>query len=1381
MAQIPAYARVTNGFVDPQSGLALAQDQIVRIIGSDHDQEWYKIQTLTGTNGRSPKALTNKLPLTLRSVSERLVVSIAAFEGQEKDDLSFDVNQLITVERDIDDNWSSGAITSDAGKRLGKSGLFPTSYVQELPGVPVGGEPVDNSDSIQSPRVAPSLPTMSARSTHTINEAIGPYARSAFPFQGEYSNELSFGANEIIKLLRRVDQDWLEGEINGRTGIFPSGYAQIVVDLDTDKNGSSDARKSVAQSTQDEGIGVATVKHAFNGRETDELTLQAGDSVRIIRMIDNEWVLCREPLSDRVGIVPSNFLEMYLDDDVEELAESVHENLRDNDSGWGSSTINQSNNIYQNTFNTQFNTLPGPQSSALPSNSSWAKFEEWDIAKSIEDKKPPPARPPPPKALPTSPDSGSIPWASFSETTPKTGVTPSTSTTVLSSNSATTNIAERNRVINELIASEQAYCTDMQSLEKAVAHSNKLSDKNKRVLTSGIPQIVEVSLLLADTLKIDLDEPIDRQKIGEIFMNMQKMFSQAYGYFFRNIEAIHSIVENKNDKKLQAAMGEILTSMRTYGSMCFDVPTAISRPVHRALKYPLFLSEIIKHTSVTHPDHPKLLEAFKQMSTLGQKMNESKRRKELTRKYSEEQSATLTQKLSRLSVHSVVKKSNRFKYRMGSAIGILHLTKDTEFEQMVYELDQCERRLVRFNYQLVIYQKKLQHDMKRQIEVLIVAPNASRMPEKAAMQQLKPFFEILQEFVKETNYKVKDDCLKAIRVIPKRLITKRNDKLMDYEAAKSSAKMPEEINARFRDFDALNQQVKTTVPKVVDVMNQVLRNGMITLEELDSTLMRNLKDRFEIEQGRSTHLLITPSTICFVDLMDKNRLTPLRQIASKATSNLRPLKSSMKKKGIAERKDDTTSSTVSQKSSITPDATPAALDAIWKAAAAPPPVTPSAERKFRAQTETEKRTLLEKADAKSRRADVYKCVSEWPASLEAREASEKTGRMLIVKAGDAVLAVRKEERGLWYCYNGYYNGLLPSGILTPYYERPGTNIGEPFADLGLLEQRVTVATERPKSTPPVKQSNNLIDLLDDLVPPTTTSIAPLQPVSLIPSLSPRPIYPALNEPVLAEPPAIDWRMSSRTAFDAFNDSLRTSTAMSPLTPIQTNQMSLSMTPLQPSPAPSTTSLSSNQPSNWMAFGSMPASGGGLPPLPPQQNGSTRNTSNRASASDETFSQLWDQFKATPLNKVRSESPQPLVPTRPQVGVATYAQPPAYDQPPGWVSFYDEPPAESLSFGTNPFASSSTVAYDTPPATEFQQISARSAPAPPQSLGLNKAHTLVVAEYDFTPVGDNQLLIREGERLQLVQRHDDDGNSEWVLVRRPNGEHGYVPSTYIKDL
>lgn len=40
-----------------------------------------------------------------------------------------------------------------------------------------------------------------------------------------------FQENDIIQLLDRVDENWYEGSVNGRTGYFPQSYVQIITPL----------------------------------------------------------------------------------------------------------------------------------------------------------------------------------------------------------------------------------------------------------------------------------------------------------------------------------------------------------------------------------------------------------------------------------------------------------------------------------------------------------------------------------------------------------------------------------------------------------------------------------------------------------------------------------------------------------------------------------------------------------------------------------------------------------------------------------------------------------------------------------------------------------------------------------------------------------------------------------------------------------------------------------------------------------------------------------------------------------------------------------------------------------------------------------------------
>ncbi|XP_033746573.1 uncharacterized protein LOC117331777 isoform X4 [Pecten maximus] len=121
------------------------------------------------------------------------------FSSQNPRELGFRKGDVVYLIRQIDKHWFEG-------ERHGRRGIFPINYVE----------------------VVTSIEAAQAAAQQSEGQAI-----AKFNFSGQTNVELSIRKGEQITLLRRVDDNWFEGRIGHKQGIFPVQYVDVLQEPST--------------------------------------------------------------------------------------------------------------------------------------------------------------------------------------------------------------------------------------------------------------------------------------------------------------------------------------------------------------------------------------------------------------------------------------------------------------------------------------------------------------------------------------------------------------------------------------------------------------------------------------------------------------------------------------------------------------------------------------------------------------------------------------------------------------------------------------------------------------------------------------------------------------------------------------------------------------------------------------------------------------------------------------------------------------------------------------------------------------------------------------------------------------------------------------------
>ncbi|CAH1118977.1 unnamed protein product [Phaedon cochleariae] len=273
--------------------------------------------------------LAPSIKLRPRSPEPRLCArALYNFVGQSARELTFRKGDIIYLRRQIDKNWYEGELNAMVG-------LLPSNYVEIIPFE--GSKP-------------------------TPRKAHEGQARAKYNFVAQSHLELSLGRGELVTITRRVDDNWYEGKIGGRKGIFPVNYVDVLIDPQTPPppsskpaaapaahslllNGSAGGKQSMgahsytpaparavdyrhAEPAQTQSGGRRNVPvgqalhietqsepipfralYKYNPQNDDELELLEGDTVYVLEKCDDGWYVGSSNRTGAFGTFPGNYVE----------------------------------------------------------------------------------------------------------------------------------------------------------------------------------------------------------------------------------------------------------------------------------------------------------------------------------------------------------------------------------------------------------------------------------------------------------------------------------------------------------------------------------------------------------------------------------------------------------------------------------------------------------------------------------------------------------------------------------------------------------------------------------------------------------------------------------------------------------------------------------------------------------------------------------------------------------------------------------------------------------------------------------------------------------------------------------------------------------------
>ncbi|TSK14758.1 Dynamin-binding protein [Bagarius yarrelli] len=341
--------------------------------------EFWLLGIKDGVTGQFPSTFVEPVTVPPTKPGEQLYVCISDYNSSEPGNLPLNRGDIVAGEGNVDAVWHRGR------NSWGLCGLFPLSCVKEL-------------------ELSGLSRQLSERSAAAQDSELPPYAlglgRAIMSLHAQLDEELDFRQGDIITIVGTPETGWFQGELQGRTGIFPEGFVELCAPLrslqptktvscvqgqyspcrieeEDKKEGKEEEEEeeeenrfkdSVEMQTQDknkEDAGVYGIaQYEFRALEPGELDFDVGDRIQILKTLEDGWL--EGQLRGRRGIFPHRFIK--IEKQLEEEVPTVSEN--------NGTCDKEEEDMYASDYNCQEDQF---LQAHVPNGTSYEDYTVWDL------------------------------------------------------------------------------------------------------------------------------------------------------------------------------------------------------------------------------------------------------------------------------------------------------------------------------------------------------------------------------------------------------------------------------------------------------------------------------------------------------------------------------------------------------------------------------------------------------------------------------------------------------------------------------------------------------------------------------------------------------------------------------------------------------------------------------------------------------------------------------------------------------------------------------------------------------------------------------------------------------------------------------------------